>query len=126
MEHFKDCVEAQKRYEDAVEAYRKKWPDHCKNCGGWGGFYGEYDPSPAGVSLSPGHMTEFDPCPECMEEGICPRCGEKVWDWNEVAEDAQGPCSNCGWTEGEDEGLPEAPECWCECGKSELEESLFD
>lgn len=58
------------------QEYDRVWPNHCSNCDGWGVFYSKYDPSPAGVSLSPGYMVDVEVCEKCIDQGICPRCGE--------------------------------------------------
>lgn len=77
--------------------WRVKWPNHCEACGGWGGQHYAYDPSPAGVGLSPGCMYDVDVC-EALPPKTCHRCGEAGLD-----EDGDGPCSNCGWNY--DDGL---------------------
>lgn len=60
------------------------------------------------VSLSAGSMADFDPCMTCLEQGLCPHCGE------ELAEDGMYlVCEKCGWTEETEEGIPEEPECIC-------------
>jgi len=49
-----------------------------------------------------------DPCPECIELGLCPNCGALLFDdyqWQLACEHALGDedplelftCSNCGW-----------------------------
>jgi hypothetical protein len=42
---------------------------------------------------------DFEPCPECLEKGKCPRCGggvisEAYWDVDHFAN-----CDNCGYIE---------------------------
>jgi len=77
----------------------KKWPGHCPTCNGLGLIVYQDDPSPSGVSLSPGTMEFSDPC-DCLEDGNCPRCGKKGWadcptettDWENE------PCLYCGWS----------------------------
>lgn len=106
IQHTVGCLEREKLALAAREEYTGKWPNFCKKCRGWGGFASTYDPSPAGVSLSPGFMYDFDVCPACVEEGICPRCGEQSLD------EEGNVCSSCGWTS-DDEGLPPMHECFC-------------
>ena len=99
------------------DVYRRTWPKHCAKCRGWGLHYDTYDPSPAGVSLSAGTMTDVSLC-ECVEGGICPRCAREPL---EVKEDAYNGdwcfCVGCGWTETKTEGISEEPQlsecdCW--------------
>jgi hypothetical protein len=80
-------------------------------------IYYQDDPSPAGLSLSPGFMTFDDPCPECVEEGRCPLCGKETQfsDYDDV-----DICPSCGWkypitTDAMNaaEIAPEEPECIC-------------
>lgn len=103
-----ECQSRMEAHNRVVREYEEKYPGHCETCRGWGGRTYSYDPSPAGVGLSPGCMWDFDPCEDCTCQGKCPRCGEKV----EGLGDENVPCPHCGWTE-KDGGLPEAPECWC-------------
>jgi len=107
MEHSKDCVGAFSLHNVLVAEYEKSYPNYCTHCQGWGGSWSKYDPSPSGISLSPGFMYEFDPCPKCVENSICPRCGKELYDADEVI------CKECGFNGKEDEGLPQPPECWC-------------
>lgn len=79
--HTYSCLLSQARYEAERKLYERVWPNYCHECGGMGGFWTEYDPSPAGISLSPGTMRDFDPC-ECVSpQGItrarCPRCSAR-------------------------------------------------
>lgn len=101
------CIENTKRYEKLLAEWTERWPKHCKNCAGWGGFSSSFDPSPAGVSLSSGTMEDAEPCPECTEKGVCARCGAKGLN----PETGEGPCSLCGWDY--DDGEPSKPECFC-------------
>lgn len=79
-----------------IDEYNQKYPYHCKKCDGWGGFYSTYNPSLSGVSLGYGYFTDFNPCQDCYDKGICPRCGEKVFS-NEDLENGDVICSKCGW-----------------------------
>ncbi|WP_422928596.1 hypothetical protein [Singulisphaera sp. PoT] len=98
-----------------IAAWDARWPNHCKACGGTGGSSSAYDPSPAGVSLSPGHFYDFEPCEACAGSGICPRCGTAGLTSEERGDDStgDGPCSACGWN-GSRDMPPADPECWCE------------
>lgn len=66
----------------------------CQRCNGTGWLFYEDDPSPAGVSLSPGMMTFIDPCPDCMEKGICPKCGGVL---GEADDDGNCKCTACDY-----------------------------
>ncbi len=115
------CKENRRKHEKAEAEYFFQWPHHCKKCDGWGGFYSSYDPSPAGVSLGSGSMQDYDPCPACYDQGVCPRCGRE-FDVEEV-EDNDLPCPHCGITfDGSTDGLPGVFECWCDF----VQESITD
>jgi hypothetical protein len=74
--------------------FRKKWPNHCTKCGGWGMHeFVEMHGFNHGCGE---HMA--DPC-ECTEEGKCARCGKE----NALGEECEGPCKFCGWNY--DDGL---------------------
>lgn len=73
----------------------------CEHCQGMGGFYTAYDPSPSGVSLSPGYMQDFDLCHKCLEQQICPSCGEYISIDDNCSYDVY-VCEYCGWNDADD------------------------
>ena len=109
FECTKECKRNRARAEQLRQEWKEKWPKYCTKCEGWGGFWYSFDPSPAGVSLSSGTLEDFDPCPDCYENGICPRCGEPGFEGEEYG----GPCQKCGWDFSIACGLPAEAECWC-------------
>ena len=74
----KECDRKITAYETAVRCFEERHPKYCRRCGGAGVKTESYDPSPAGVSLSPGSMTEDVACPECAEKNLCSLCGKKL------------------------------------------------
>lgn len=108
--HKNSCMGAQADWQVAAARYDAEWPHRCETCEGWGGQFYQYDPSPPGVSLSPGFMTDYDPCPDCVEAGFCPRCGHNMpEDWQMDEDD---DCPICEWKY-DTEGRPEQPDCYC-------------
>lgn len=106
------------RFEAAVAKYTAEWPDHCEQCNGWGGATSYYDPSPAGVGLSPGSFADYEPCFTCLEEGKCPRCSGPA----DLVESPDGDeyyaCTVCGWDElkklpGVPDDVPFHMDCTC-------------
>ena len=82
---------------------REQHPHACVSCGGSGAVYSTYDPSPSGVSLGAGWFMDVDPCPDCLDQDKCPRCGSKMAD--------EDSCSACDWTTDDMEPvLPPEPE----------------
>jgi predicted nucleic acid-binding Zn-ribbon protein len=79
-------------------------------------------------------MEDFEPCPQCIEIGKCPRCG-KVFEEGEDEWMMEGTnvCPVCGWNNEEAErqsrypsqyifdfvrvdhihAIPQEPECYC-------------
>lgn len=58
------------------------------------------DPSPAGISLSPGFYEYVEPCP-CVEAGRCPWCGHELegpLDDLSSTSRLRCPAPECGWT----------------------------
>lgn len=108
MKHTIECIERNKRWDKKVAEYEKKYPNHCEFCDGWGGKWSYYDPSPSGVGLSSGYMTDFDPCPDCLEQGLCPMCKDVLMESNGVGDLF---CERC--QKSDFEGIPQSPECWC-------------
>ena len=112
-EHNAQCQRQHTFFQVERARYAGRWPRYCRTCNGEGFTWYTYDPSPAGVSLAPGSMEDCDPCPDCVEKGICPRCGEQVW--TEEAWDDTEPvvCPLCGWDETKPDSLPPEGECYC-------------
>ena len=112
-EHTAQCQRQHVLLQVERAQYAARWPNHCRKCHGEGFTWYTYDPSPAGVALSPGYLEDYDPCPDCVEKGICPRCGEQVW----TAEswDSGDPviCPRCGWEEAKPDSMPPEAECYC-------------
>lgn len=107
--HSQDCLAASIWHELIRIGYTLEWPDYCRNCNGNGAHCYLYDPSPAGVSLSAGYMTDCDPCAVCSENGRCPRCAaETLNDDNEYSH-----CRVCGWDDEISDGLDLPFECIC-------------
>lgn len=106
MECTNTCKANRARYEQLLAEHVTKWPDYCRCCDGWGQFTYSYDPSPKGVSLSSGWLEDAEPCPDCVEKGVCARCGK-----DGLGLESEGPCLYCNWDY--DNGLPTEPECWC-------------
>lgn len=123
LRYWDEFEEAKINFEREILAYKAKWPNYCEECGGWGGHVSYYDPSPSGIGLSPGYMMDYDPCAECLEQDICPRCGFKTPDiFVEGEYEDYYQCPKCGWKEG-DEGIPQEPP-WppeCTCWEEDLE-----
>ncbi len=108
--HTMACLRADARQGLIRGVWLANWPNHCTKCEGWGGFWYPFDPSPAGVALSPGVMEDFDVCPQCVECGCCPRCGEQIFP-SQTAEVEQ--CPFCDFDFEHPEGCPPANECYC-------------
>jgi len=126
-EHTDQCKKQHVDLQVERARYAAKWPNYCRKCHGEGFTWYTYDPSPAGVSLSPGSMEDCDPCPDCIEKGLCPRCGQKVWDGIDDWENNEPVmCPLCGWDESEPDSMPPEPECYCWVGweKQELAEMI--
>lgn len=60
--HTASCKKMNERIEREQREYEKRWPNYCRTCGATGMQCYQFDPSPAGVALSGGTMTECDPC----------------------------------------------------------------
>lgn len=103
----KECQETTRQYQAQVAAFVEAHPDYCQTCGGWGGHGSPGCFVPYGstyVSLP----YEWDPCPDCLDQGLCPHCGQLLDNPDEPSH-----CSACGWDEDKAEGIPEGPGCLC-------------
>lgn len=111
-QHSQDCLQAFGAYHLALQWYARTWPKYCLACQGRGVFVSSYDPSPAGVSLGSGSMTESEPCIACLEKGICPRCARMSILESHDSETYY--CGLCGWVENKlSDVAPQQPECYC-------------
>lgn len=106
MIHSSKCIKARFAHQNLVDEYTKTWPHYCQTCYGWGGQSYRYDPSPRGVSLASGYFEDFEPCPDCIESGKCPRCFQSC-------DTTQDECPHCHLDFTRPDGLPEPPECLC-------------
>jgi hypothetical protein len=109
--HDEACLTYRRRGEEARRAYAENWPSYCRTCQGWGYGCYTYDPSPSGVALGSGSVSDCDPCPACTDEGVCPRCGQRVWDPDT---EQDWVCPNCGYDASDPDGMPTEPECCCD------------
>jgi hypothetical protein len=116
MHYNSRCDANHTKFHIETSLFIHAYPNHCVECGGWGGKFYHDDPSAGGVSLSSGCMIEFDPCESCVGEGNCPVCGESLLD----TEDGAAICSHCLWNEeSEFKGLPNPDDLECECHEYE-------
>lgn len=84
---------------NARDEFTAKWPNHCKECGGWG-MHSFTQRHPYGMGTASEELQE--PC-EGMKECRCHRCGENAMTLLPNLE-FTGPCQNCGWNF--DDGVP--------------------
>lgn len=83
IEHHPLCEEKRKKRKKEILEYEEKWPNHCRDCDGVGYFFWYESREPM-----------YDVCDSCM--GQCPRCGEKIEDWDEFY-DNEDFCPHCGF-----------------------------
>lgn len=105
--HSSECQSAMDAANARRAAWAAQWPAHCTTCEGHGYFVEQYDPSPAGVGLASGTMTDVVVCEACVEAGRCGRCGAD----GTLSDDDVVACRSCGWTSAD--AMPPAPECFC-------------
>lgn len=94
---------------------RARWiahyPRHCQGCLGFGGH------------TTDGSLYEppiFEQCPQCLEQGICPRCGAAGANPDGWLTDAP-VCATCHWDGTNDDAhRPFVPECYCMYGDDPL------
>ena len=111
--HTPECSLNMDRWERTKARYMYDYPGYCRTCEGWGGKWEQYDPSPAGTEPSCGLKTRFTLCPDCMEIGMCPRCGRQARGPDDE-DDVEQVCPFCKYKLEDMEGIPEEPECTCD------------
>jgi hypothetical protein len=80
--------------------WETRFPNHCRHCGGWGGFAG-WQSVPYGSTSA--YLPDYDTCLHCVEENRCPRCFEEVKIWEE---DTDQHCPYCDWDPRHADGSP--------------------
>ena len=108
--HTKECKQAQSEYEEYKRGFIRTFPNYCRNCNGWGGFY---DPGISGGPPDAWEPPSFDPCDKC--EGKCPCCGyEYKSDQDyEIFIEGDSKCPICSFNFLNGEALAEPPGCLC-------------
>ena len=83
--------------QDPAEAWKARWPNYCKACGGWGVFQrADHEPNESGeITLK---------LCDALPPGTCHRCGAP--DGIDAADGLSRGCRYCGWDY--DDGVPEA------------------
>ena len=113
--HTDDCIAARNDERKALAEYESAYPNYCRKCGSEGGhtdyeFRGECHGIPASEQV-------YCYCPHCVDEGLCPRCGDGDTNFfsNDVIEGGLSlKCFACGWQEG-DAGAPKVLDLY-DCG----------
>lgn len=115
MKHTARCDANRGSWAEMRAEYVAKWPKSCRKCDASGGMEVS-DRVPYGSTWV--SMPSTEPCPECMEQGKCPRCG-----FTGMSEDWETPtpCAQCGWQWGDKPGDRCPPEWDCDCWEFELD-----
>jgi hypothetical protein len=79
--------------QDLVEAWKARWPNYCRTCGGWGLL--QYGDAQTGESTA-------ERC-DALPLSTCHRCGAP--DGLDPKDEVGLGCSRCGWNF--DDGVPE-------------------
>ena len=117
MQHTDKCLALQKKYADAIRAWEARYPQYCHTCYG-SGFLETRDSVPYGSTNVT--LVGEDPCPQCVEKGICPRCGKfLIFDPDN---DEREICVFCKWDEKNGDPRPPDFEGPCECEMTEIKE----
>jgi hypothetical protein len=81
----------------ASDEWRKRWPNHCTACAGWGGStFRQSHPYGMGSATE----TLFESCEE-LPEDACHRCGAfdtMVKPEQEITKPIEEKCVACGWS----------------------------
>lgn len=115
MEHSPECKKQQIVAACKQTAWKKRWPNFCQKCNGYGGIICD-----GSHPYGPTYAQENDPCKDCAgsQSPHCPRCS-MPWTDDLVGDLFDGflDCPGCGWDwnnndDGEDV-LPPNHECFC-------------
>lgn len=107
--HTQDCFNRMTVAEASRAEYLKTYPNACHTCHATGEIRWTENGAPHGAGNWAMPMT--GPCPDCYEQGRCPRCHtQHPDDWTE---DDPKPCTSCNWDKVTSVPLPAVPECSC-------------
>jgi hypothetical protein len=86
----------EQQQQDPVAAWKARWPNHCKACGGWGVLQRTgHEPNESGeITLR---------LCDALPPGTCHRCGAP--DGIDLQDELSRGCRECGWDF--DDGVPE-------------------
>lgn len=125
MKHTEDCLRLQGKYEQQREDYKKRYPNYCRACGGHGYHAFTENGAPMGAGYWP--MQMYEPCPECIEVGLCPGCMQPVfseYDFEKMDGSGKVYCEQCGWVDDGKHGIEEEWNCWNPCYYEEERERV--
>lgn len=105
--HLESCVRTAISVRQAREEYEDQYPMHCESCEGWGGTVYVADPAFTLVPDIGENQVDIDPCRDCLEQGLCPRCS------NSYDPEEEDNCSFCDFELGVTEGKPYPHTCIC-------------
>lgn len=83
------------------EEWVRAYPGHCEACVGQGGTAYETPCTPDAPA-----EWDLDPCGDCIQVGLCPRCGG---DYPNDEPLDYYPCPSCGWNWGRSEAGDDWP-----------------
>lgn len=97
MEHSQECKKARDEIMRKFKEWENLHPNYCRACNGRGGAYEPGDQVPWGSTVA-SLPDIFEPCPECVERGICPWCGDGGLTSEDRGDEStgDGPCRVCG------------------------------
>ena len=101
MTHYDDCAHALWR------AWKTTHPHSCDRCQATGYLESTENGAPHGAGYWP--MPVSDPCPNCLEQGKCPRCAAELPACDDPDEEH---CLVCGWNVTSDPAPANGP-CLC-------------
>ncbi len=92
--HTPECRQKQKNSQDIREAWQAQWPRACHTCEAMG-YFESSQSHPYGSTTATEYFDEW--CPDCLEAGVCPRCGAAIPNLDDIPGIAQVICPSCQW-----------------------------
>lgn len=92
--HTTTCQAKRATQQQKVDEYHNQWPHACIACNATGVFE-SFQNHPYGSTLATEYFEEW--CGSCLDNGICPRCGEEIPAFEDIERLEDIVCSHCQW-----------------------------
>lgn len=92
--HTPECLQKQSESPHKRNVWQSQWPFFCHTCEAVG-YREESQSHPYGSTTATEYFDEW--CPDCLDAGLCPRCGKSIPQLEDASDISQVLCPFCHW-----------------------------